>query len=267
MLPTKPETVVNCKPHLAASAARRECPDIETSSDDYARRFAGAAGEYFLDVQARGFEYLMHGLSSSKVLDVGGGHGQLVASFLRCNCDHTIFGSEDSTHTRIRTRFADAGIEYATGDLLHLPYPDRSFDVVVAVRLVSHIEAWRELLAEFCRVARHSVIIDYPSWRSLNALAPLLFRLKKNIEKNTRLYTSFFPSRLARELRRHGFNVSDSYGQFILPMFVHRAMSGARWLQICERASRDVGLTSLFGSPVLLRADRGPSLPNRTPCR
>ena len=253
---TRPEIPVDRKPRPEVAAALRECPDIETSSDEYAQRFAGAAGQYLLDVQARGVEQLMQGLPSSKMLDVGGGHGQLTASLLRRAGDVTLFGSDDSAHSRVRERFPDAGIHYASGDLLHLPYADRTFDVVMAVRLLAHITAWQDFLAELCRVARHSVIIDYPSWRSGNALTPLLFPFKKNVEKNTRMYTCYFASRIAREFRLRGFQPSESYNQFILPMVLHRAMSSPRWMRAFERASRAVGLTALFGSPVLLRAQR-----------
>src|SRR5690606_30232225 len=162
-------------------------------------------------------------------------------------CRLTVLGSTDGTHARIRQRHPDAGARLDTGDLLRLPYPDRSFDAVVAVRLVAHVEAWEQLLFELCRVARRAVVIDYASWRSLNALTPLLFRFKKSIEGNTRVYTSFMPSRLDEAFRQQGFKVSASYGQFFLPMFVHRALSGARWLQHAETAFRSAGLTSAFG--------------------
>lgn len=243
--------------------AARETPDIETSSDDYARRFTGAAGRYFLDMQNQGLEHLMGNLASASVLEVGGGHGQLVPTLLRLGCDVTLFGSHESTHTRVRDAHPDADISYATGDVLNLPFADRSFDVVVAVRLISHIAAWERLLEEFCRVSRHSVIIDFPSWRSLNALTPMLFPFKKSIEGNTREYSSFFPSRLAAACRRNGFVVQASYSQFFLPMFLHRGLAGARWLQTGERAFRSVGLTRLFGSPILIRADRFPRLATR----
>jgi ubiquinone/menaquinone biosynthesis C-methylase UbiE len=242
--------------HAPPPQTPRETPDIETASDDYARRFAGPAGEHFLDIQSAALERLLQDLGDSEVLEVGGGHGQLAPTFLKHGCRLTIIGSNDSTHERVRSLFPNAGIACDTGDLLNLPYGDRSFDVVVAVRLIAHIEAWEQLISEMCRVARRSVIIDYASWRSLNALTPVLFRFKKSIERNTRVYTSYLPSRLAAEFARHGFDVTASYGQFFLPMAVHRGLSGALWLRSVERACRATGLTSLFGSPVLLRADR-----------
>lgn len=234
----------------------RPGPDVETASEGYARRFSGAAGAYLLEVQSQGLEHLMSDLRPDSIIEVGGGHGQLVANLLRRKCRLTMFGS-DGTHAGIRQRYTDAPIDYATGDLLQLPFADRSFDVVVAVRLLAHVSDWRALLAELCRVARVCVIIDYPSWRSLNALTPLFFGAKKRIEQNTRPYASFFPSQISGAFRLNGFNAFRSYGQFLLPMAAHRALDGARPLQTFERACRRVGLTALFGSPILLRAERG----------
>lgn len=53
-----------------------ETADIETSSDDYASRFAGATGAWMLDVQRDATIRLM-GDDTDSILDVGGGHGQL----------------------------------------------------------------------------------------------------------------------------------------------------------------------------------------------
>lgn len=243
----------------AANAVEpRETPDVETASDDYARRFAGSAGEYFLSVQSQALQCLLGDVRGASVLEVGGGHAQLVPTFLGNGCRLTIFGSTDETHARVRKLYPDADIDLDSGDLLHLPYANRSFEFVVAVRLVAHVEAWQRLLAELCRVSSRAVIVDFASWRSLNVLTPLLFHFKKSIEKNTRVYKSFLPSQLTDAFREHGFGVTDSYGQFVLPMFVHRALSGARWLQSVESAFRGAGLTSSLGSPVLMRADRLP---------
>ena len=245
---------------MNATNTLRETPDIETASDDYAGRFAGPSGRYFLDAQEAAVRAALGNLELATVLDVGGGHGQLVPIFLDRDCELTVLGSDESTHRRIRAAFPAARIRHATGDVVHLPYPDRSFDLVISVRLISHIEAWQTLLAEFCRVARRSVIIDYPSWLSLNALTPLLFKLKRTLEGNTRTYASFHGAHLATAFRRNGFEVVAVRKQFFLPMFAHRALNGARWLQACERGFRAAGLTSLLGSPVILRADRAPAI-------
>ena len=54
-----------------------ETADIETSSDGYAQRFAGAVGAWFLRVQEDATLRLLHAFPNARILDVGGGHGQL----------------------------------------------------------------------------------------------------------------------------------------------------------------------------------------------
>jgi len=192
----------------------------------------------------------------STVLDVGGGHGQLTPLFRDRGSLITNIGSDDSCHRRLRETYGEDRIEYCSGDLLSLPFRDRQFDLVVAVRLISHITAWDRLVAELCRVAAKSVIIDYPSVLALNALTPLMFKLKRRIEGNTRTYTSFHRHSLGNCFGENGFEVKMARSQFFLPMFVHRALNGARPLQIAEAGFKKIGLTHWLGSPVLLRADR-----------
>ena len=153
-------------------------------------------------------------------------------------------------------RYPEAELKNITGDMLALPFADQSADLVIFVRLLSHIDNWQALIAESCRVSRKSVVFDYPSLFSANALTPLIFGLKKGIEKNTRTYLSFSKRQLKSELEKHGFTITRHVSQFMLPMFLHRALNGAGVLQLIEKLFRITGITHLLGSPVILRADR-----------
>jgi 2-polyprenyl-3-methyl-5-hydroxy-6-metoxy-1,4-benzoquinol methylase len=234
----------------------RETPDIETSSADYARRFSGAAGRYLLDIQARAVERALRGIAPGTVLDVGGGHGQLVDVLRARGFTPTVHGSDAACEANLRELHGQRDCEFLQGDLLSLPAPAQSYDVVVAVRLVSHVERWRRLVAEMCRVARHAVLIDYPSTRALNALTPLLFGMKKQLEGNTRSYTSFAHDELEKAFARNGFVHAVNVKQLFLPMVVHRAARAAAPLRAAEAMARAVGLTAVAGSPVIARFDR-----------
>jgi ubiquinone/menaquinone biosynthesis C-methylase UbiE len=228
-------------------------PDIETSSEGYASRFSGRAGTYLLEVQGVGMDSLISEFSGQSVLDVGGGHGQLLGVYRRNNMQVNLHGSDPECFARLAR---DEEIEFFVSDIFALPFGDRSVDVVTAVRLVSHVDEWPALLKEMCRVARVCVIIDYPSKRSLNALTPLLFGLKRGIEKNTRTYISFSHRQLRKEFTRYGFAAVTEYKQFLLPMVVHRTLGGGKLPRAIEKVCRAVGLTRLFGSPILLKATR-----------
>jgi len=234
-------------------------PDIETSSEGYAARFSGPAGEYLLEVQDASTSALISRYADGSVLDVGGGHGQLLNLYAKHRMDVTVHGSDEACFARLDQDAAP--FQTVVSDILKLPFEDRSFDVVVAVRLISHVEAWPDVLAEMCRVARSAVIFDYPSKRSLNALTPLLFNLKRGIEKNTRTYALFSHRELSSVLTSLGFSEIAEYKQFFLPMVIHRILKGGKLPRIAESFSRSIGLTRALGSPIMLRAERGTRKP------
>ncbi len=240
------------------SAVIRETPDIETASDAYAARFSGAAGRYLLSAQEASIRALLADWrGGGTVLDVGGGHGQLTPLLRSLAREVVVLGSDARGLTRVRRDFPDCVT--ATGDLLDLPFPPRSFDVVVAVRLLPHVRNWPRLLSELCRVARSTVIVDYPRTSGVNSLTPLLFPLKKRLEGDTRQYRNFRDGEIGDMFRACGFEPRERRAQFFLPMVMHRRANGASPLRAIERSAQLLGLTQAIGSPVVLRADRRPA--------
>jgi len=243
---------------LAASLVgeTREIPDVETASEDYARRFAGEVGEYFLDVQAQTLLDLLTPWPGARVLEVGGGHAQLARPLVERGFRVTVTGSEAVCRERLDRSLPSGSFGFEVCDAGRLPFADRSFDVVLAVRLLTHLEGWREALAEMCRVARSAVIVDYPDTRGFNRLYGALFSWKKAVEKNTRAFRCFQPGEVIAECRRLGFGRPAVRRQFFVPMVVHRAVGRAGVSRGLERASGLLGLTRAFGSPVILRVQR-----------
>lgn len=236
----------------------RETPDIETSSDNYASRFAGPAGEYMLSVQERGLLQLMQDgrpLAGRLVLDMGGGHAQLIGPLLAHGCKVSVAGSDAQCAARVRLKHGDA-IPFYEGNLVDMPIVDRAFDTVVSVRLISHMENWPGLVAEMCRIADKAVIIDYPTFASLNLLSLATFPIKKMIEKNTRTYRTFWDSEIRDSFARHGFMPSSEFRQFTLPMALHRLFAKSSHVRTVEESMRKARITSLIGNPVLIRFDR-----------
>jgi ubiquinone/menaquinone biosynthesis C-methylase UbiE len=236
------------------SAVARETPDIETASESYARRFAGAAGRYLLSEQADAVRAVLRDWRGGTVLDVGGGHAQLVPLLRPLASQMLVFGSDVRSLERVRREFPDCAT--ASGDLLALPFASRSFDVVVAVRLLPHVRNWPRLLAELCRVSRSTVVIDYPRTTGFNKLTPLLFSLKKRLEGDTRHYRNFRDAEVDDALRVCGFEPRERRPQFVLPMVLHRRARGVAALRAVERAAKHLHITRHLGSPVVLRADR-----------
>lgn len=229
-------------------------PDVETSSDAYANRFAGDTGTYLLDVQQRAIADLLGGDTPRAVLDLAGGHCQLVDQLLATGAEVTILGSDHRCAERLaRTRHADT-VAFEASELLATPYPDARFDLVTCIRLMAHMEHWHVLVAELCRVARSTVIVDYPSLSGLNALSALAWPVKRAIEGDTRTYRSFWPGQVARQFKANGFRCTQTYRQFAIPMGLHRLIGqpagrAEEWL-------RTAGATAMIGNPVMARFDR-----------
>ncbi len=82
--------------------APREDADVETSSEGYARRFAGPVGRFFLDRQAEATLALLRLFPGASVLDVGGGHGQVTGPLVEAGYEVTVLGSDASCEARVR---------------------------------------------------------------------------------------------------------------------------------------------------------------------
>lgn len=190
------------------------------------------------------------------VLDVGGGHGQSALPLARRGRSVTVYGSSNCCSKLLAPDIEAGTISFQSGDLLHLPYSERAFDGVVSLRLLTHCSAWRGLIAELCRVSNSYVIVDYPVWSSVNILSPLLFRIKKRIEGNTRRYRLFTNGEIIDEFKLHGFTCTAIHKQFLFPMGIHRALRSINVSKALEGLAMIFGLTRLLGSPVIARFER-----------
>lgn len=232
-----------------------EKADIETSSEDYARRFSGSVGHYFLDIQTKITLKLLQTWPNARILDVGGGHAQLAVPLVKNGFDVTVVGSDDICRGRLDVLLKHKSFEYKTCNLLELPFENKSFDVVISFRLLPHEENWKILIKEMCRVAEKVVIVDYPDIRSFNILYKILFKVKKMFEGNTRTFRSFSRKEVATEFKKNGFDKPVFKPEFILPMVVHRSIKFVPLLKSVEGLLAVLGLRYFFGSPVILRVE------------
>jgi 2-polyprenyl-3-methyl-5-hydroxy-6-metoxy-1,4-benzoquinol methylase len=232
-----------------------EDADVHASSDEYAGRFAGGVGHWMLQIQESALLSMVSAHGES-VLDIGGGHGQTARPLYRAGKSVTVVGSSPVCAGQLTEEIEAGCVSFKCGNLIQLPFRQRAFDLVVCFRLMSHCTAWQTLIAEMCRVADRSVIFDYPSWISSNFLTPVLFRIKRNIEGNTRQYRIFTTRELRDEFAKHGFTCTAIRKQFFFPMGLHRAMKLPRVSKFLESCANCLGLTRLFGSPVIIRFER-----------
>ena len=245
MPPTTLTTAERITPH--------ETPDVESSTDDYARRFAGPVGQYFLDVQAREMLDLIRPWPGARVLDIGGGHAQLAGPLVRAGYQVTVLGSDDRGRDRLDRCLEPETFDYEVGNLLELPFDADSFDVVLAFRMLPHLHRWQTLISEMCRVAQRAIVVDYPDLCSFNAVSKLFFCAKKAVEQNTRPFRCFHRQDILTEFATGGFGSPELRPQFFLPMAAHRVMRSAAVSRTLEGTARLAGFTGWFGSPVIAR--------------
>ena len=225
-------------------------PDLESSTEDYATRFSGKVGKWFLNRQSIATESLLKG-ENLNILDVGGAHGQNIETLRKLGHRITIFSSDGCPTTIIDHALANNLIEYKTGNLLQLPFEDNSYDVVISYRTMSHMEDWQGFIAEMSRVAKSRVIIDYPTIYSFNVFYRILFKAKKRIEKNTREFNTYTTKSIAHCFKNNGFELESKFHQFFLPMALHRLLGNPVVSTIAETIFAFVGLTELLGSPLI----------------
>lgn len=234
-----------------------ETADIETSNDDYATRFRGATGAWMLRVQSKLTQKHLEKIGRGTLLDVAGGHGQLAHPLAADGWDITVTGSAPSCEHRIKD-LTDAGkCKFVVCDNINLPFPDKSFDAVICFRLLTHCDHWQQLVSELCRVSRGPVICDYPCYESVNAfMTPERFAAKKAIEKNTRTWHIFHHDEVTAAFEAAGWKIASRRKQFVLPMAIHRKLKCAAISAFLEFCCRIFGLNALFGSPVILKAEK-----------
>ena len=245
------QSTLNSRPSTAA-APFPETADIESSSDGYAGRFAGPTGQWMLSVQERLTLSLLKPCGEGRsILDVGGGHGQLAVPLCREGHRVTVLGSSEECARRLQPALDSGRCRFRVGNVIALPFPDRSFDLAISFRLLTHCGSWPELVAELCRVAREGVIVDYPTSQSVNRLAPKLFEAKKKVELNTRTWRLFTHAEVRRVFSEQCFKQTRLKKQFLLPMVLHRMLKCRPVSAGLETAFRGIGLTRLAGSPVI----------------
>ena len=125
-----------------------EDADIETSSADYARRFAGPIGEWFLEIQTRTTLDLLRPWSAARVLDVGGGPGRYAIALTQLGYRVTLLDLARSNLTLAVQKAAEAEVEFSQivhGDALELSaFGDNTFAVVLMFGPLYHLLAEAE---------------------------------------------------------------------------------------------------------------------------
>jgi ubiquinone/menaquinone biosynthesis C-methylase UbiE len=231
-------------------------PATARTFDD--RRFGGPIGDLVASSQAHVLANFVGRISERRVLDVGTGTGRAALLFARGGAQVTGVDASEPMLAVARQRAKDEGlaIRFLTGDAHALEFPDKSFDVVVSLRVLMHTPDWRASVGELCRVAGRLVIVDYPAAGSFALFESVLRRAVHTLGVRTEPYRVFTDREVARALDRHGFRVRSMHRQFVLPIALHKAVGSRRLTLRVERLLERLGLLKLLGSPVSIVAER-----------
>lgn len=232
--------------------------DPKTADNFDARRFGGPIGELIAAEQARVLADFIGPAGNRTILDVGTGTGR--AAFFLARGGARVTGVDASEEmlrvARARAAQEPGAVTFLVGDAHKLQFPDRSFDVVVCLRVVMHSPEWQAVVAELCRTAKGLVILDYPSSRSFARLQSSARQVLHALSVKTEPYRVFPDRAIEAALTANGFRVRSIHRQFVLPIGFHKLFGSPRLTQGLERTLDRLGLLRLFGSPVTLAAER-----------
>ncbi len=230
-----------------------EC-DFHTSTEMYAKRFDGKAGEMILNRQSGLLFSFLGNIEGKKVLDVGAGHGQSAEVVLSKGGHLTAYGSGENSFYQLNKIIREKGysVKFKVGKLYKLPFEEKAFDVAISLRMISHLPDWTVFLKELCRVAKESVIVDFAPGSSLKLFS---FFLKKRTEVASRQFTTQSVDEIRRVAAGSGFISRNFERQFIIPLCFHRMLKGTLLLPL-ERMAQKFHLTRFVGGPVLAVFDR-----------
>jgi ubiquinone/menaquinone biosynthesis C-methylase UbiE len=192
------------------------------------------------------------------ILDVGTGTGRAALSLARLGAEVCGIDASPEMLRVARERAVEARLtaRFEVGDAHALPFPDRSFDAAVSLRVLMHTPDWRRCVGELCRVARGRVVFDFPAALSAAAIQSVGRRILHAFGRPVEAYRVLRYAAVRTTLQQHGFAIAGEHRQFVLPIGLHKLIGSRRLTEGTERALAAVCLLGVFGSPVTVVARR-----------
>ena len=105
------------------------------------------------------------------MLEIGCGAGYSTASMREWLGDTRLVAAEPEWPLLQLAGARNPGIELLSESVYQLAHPDKSFDAVIMLEVLEHLESPANALAELARVSRQVVLLSTPRepiWRALN---------------------------------------------------------------------------------------------------
>lgn len=105
-----------------------------------------------------------------RVLEVGVGEGE-VFDRVRARWADVPYAAIDLPDADLAADWRRRGLDGMFADIERLPFPDASFDLVLAIEVLEHVPDPERAVAELARVARRHLVLSVPRepiWRAAN---------------------------------------------------------------------------------------------------
>lgn len=120
----------------------------------------------------RALDALLPAVAPARVLEVGAGEGEISAR-VRERFPESLVVSIDLHDDVLGKEWRERDAVGAFADIRRLPFPDDTFDLVLAIEVLEHVPGPERALAEIRRVGRDAVVLSVPRepiWRAANLL-------------------------------------------------------------------------------------------------
>jgi ubiquinone/menaquinone biosynthesis C-methylase UbiE len=237
------------------------------------RRYGDIVGKMIAEIQL-GILSEMINEDEMTILDVGAGTGWISIYLVKEKAAKIVMLDASSSMLKFaKSKAKSQNIIMAVikGDVHNLPFRNASFDYVTSFRTMHHFKNPRVAISEMCRVSEQ-VILDYVSnmsvsgisevFRSLQYFNDFVYRIKGNPEKSSKLFklfsgrSSFFSFQIRKEFERNGFYTVKTDKYFVLPILLHRKLAHIFFSRKLEAILKKFRITSIFGSPIIVKAKR-----------
>jgi len=155
-------------------------------------------------------------MKGRRILDIGCGDGHFSRIFYDSDGPSEIVGLDPAANAvaAAESKKGDRRLSYRVGDGHALPFPDRSFDLVLIQGVLHHDNDAEGIVREACRVGRQVVVFE-PNGNSL----PLKVLEKLSPYHRAHREKSYFPRTIDGWLARAGGKVVERRYSNFVPVF------------------------------------------------
>ena len=118
---------------------------------------------YLINNFYRHLSQILYGMSPQNILEVGCGEGFSTARIMEALTPHSNYLAVDIEPSLVeKTKARNPQVDAEVASVLELPYADKSFDLVICLEVLEHLDTPARGLEELCRVSRQSIIVSVP---------------------------------------------------------------------------------------------------------